>query len=290
MTRQRIEREAARRLELLLGRYPAAQIKSATALPSLAPLADKTGPVTGIGTPQQVLSRRPDIIAAQARLKASGLDASAAQKAILPSLRLTATASGSSSDFSNLFDTDAMVGNFVAALTQPIFQGGRLRASAKAAQARQRANAYNYAQTVLNAFSEIENALMKEELLRVREDSLRTAYEEAVATEELTQRQYTNGTTNIFNLINAQQRRIAAESQFIQSQSERLSNRISLYMALGGTFHAGNEPMQAIAAGKRGKNSEADKKQSPNLFRRWWRTGATTGEPINTALAAKGVE
>ncbi len=261
LTRKRVEKESARRLELLLGRYPSAELAAAETLPDLSSLSGEDGNVRGIGTPQQVLTRRPDLIAAEASMRAAGLNASAARKALLPTLRLTASGNGSSGNFSDIFDIDAMAGTLLTSIAQPVFQGGALRANAKGAAARARASAYSYAQTVLDAYSEIENALMNEGILEAREKALQIAYEEAVATEELTQRQYINGTTNIFNLINAQQRRILAESQYIDSKSARLSNRIGLYLALGGRFSVD---------GKNSQSTPPDQNRPYNLFRRWW--------------------
>ena len=277
LTRERVEKESARRLELLLGRYPSAELAAAANLPDLSSLSGEDGTVRGIGTPQQVLTRRPDLIAAEASMRSAGLNASAARKALLPSLRLTASGNGSSANFSDIFDIDALAGTLLTSIAQPIFQGGALRANAKGAAARARASAYAYAQTVLNAYSEIENALMNEGILEAREEALHIAYEEAVATEELTQRQYINGTTNIFNLINAQQRRILAESQYIDSKSARLSNRIGLYMALGGNFSIDGQDSQ---------NSSANQNKPRNLFRRWWRADISPFEETKTSSAS----
>ena len=70
----------------------------------------------------------------------------------------------------------------------------------------------------------------------MREDALRLAYEEAAAAEELTERRYASGAATIFNLLDAQTRRISAESQYIQAQQQRVSNRVQLYLAIGGDF------------------------------------------------------
>ncbi|MEM9422274.1 MAG: TolC family protein, partial [Pseudomonadota bacterium] len=133
-------------------------------------------------------------------------------------------------------DVDSVVANLTANLTQPIFQGGRLRAEARATKADRDAAIYTYADTVLVAYKEVEDALAAEVFLAAQEDAQRTAFEESAASEELTTRQYLNGTRDIFNLINAQQRRITNESQFIAASRARLSNRIDLYLALGAPF------------------------------------------------------
>ncbi|MEM9233182.1 MAG: efflux transporter outer membrane subunit [Pseudomonadota bacterium] len=237
IARQQAEQEAARRLEVLLGRYPGAAIASADSLPVLNGFWGDGEGQLNVGSPESLLYGRPDVIAAERRLKAAGLDASAARKSLLPSLSLNGSAFEeelSSGDIS--FDISDAVQNLTANLTQPLFQGGRLRAQSRAAKADMDAAVNTYAQTVLTASEEVENALAAERFLTAQLEARRLAFEEAEAAEDLTERQYLSGTTNIFNLISAQQRRISSESQFISASRQRLSNRINLYLALGAPF------------------------------------------------------
>jgi outer membrane protein, multidrug efflux system len=227
--RQRLELEASRALEVLLGRYPAAELKAAENLPDLPPLASA-------GAPGDLLARRPDLIAAEARMKSAGLRARAARKQLLPSITLSSQAGTSGPNISDLIDPTRLAGNVAGGLFQPLFQGGRLLANSKRARAAAETSLFTYAQTVLTAYQEAENALAAESLLAVREDALRLAYEEAAAAEELTERRYASGAATIFNLLDAQTRRISAESQYIQAQQQRVSNRVQLYLAIGGDF------------------------------------------------------
>ena len=227
--RQRLEQEASRTLEVLLGRYPSAELQAAESLPVLPALA-------GAGAPIELLTRRPDLVAAEARMSSAGLRARAARKQMLPQLTLTSQINTSGPVLADLIDPERLAGNIAGGLLAPIFQGGRLRANAKRARAQAEAALYGYAQTVLTAYQEAENALAAEGLLAVREDALRLAYEEAAAAEELTERRYASGAATIFNLLDAQTRRISAESQYIQAQQQRVSNRVQLYLAIGGDF------------------------------------------------------
>ncbi len=227
--RQRLEYEASRRLEVLLGRYPAAELEAAAALPNLPTLE-------GAGAPGDLLARRPDLIAAESRMEAAGLRARAARKQLLPQFTLTSQINTSGPELADLIDPERLAGNIAGGIFQPLFQGGRLIANSKRARAAAEASLYNYAQTVLTAYEEAENTLAAEALLAVREDALRLAYEEAAAAEELTERRYSSGAATIFNLLDAQTRRISAESQYIQAQQQRVSNRVQLYLAIGGDF------------------------------------------------------
>lgn len=262
LSSKQAELETIRALEVLLGRYPNAELADRETLPTLTTLVGQTSDVTALGTPQSLLERRPDILAAERRMRAAGLDARAAKKALLPSLSLSGNGTVQTSQFVDLFDIEEVAASVTASVFQPIFQGGRLRAQAKLQQANAEQAVYNYVATVLNAFQEVENAITAETLLAAREEALRLAYEEAKASEELTERQYLSGTRNIFNLINAQQRRIQNEAQYINATQQRLNNRVGLYIALGGTFDAGAEKFE-VEGVREGKEA------SPSLFRRW---------------------
>ncbi|MEZ5916601.1 MAG: TolC family protein [Parvularculaceae bacterium] len=229
-------KEASRRLEVLLGRYPQAEIEAAENLPELPTLA-------GAGAPGDILARRPDLVAAEARMAASGLRARAARKQLLPRLTLTSQIGAGGPDLSDLFDPERLAGNIAAGLFQPIFQAGRVRATAKRQRALAEASLLSYAQTALQAYEEAENAIAAENFLAARESALKLAFEEAAAAEDLTERRYTSGTATIFNLLDAQTRRILSESQYIQAQQQRVSNRVQLYLAIGGDFVTESAPV-----------------------------------------------
>ncbi|MEQ1932198.1 MAG: TolC family protein [Parvularculaceae bacterium] len=227
--RQQAEKEAARRLEVLLGRYPGAELEAASSLPALTQLA-------GAGAPGDILSRRPDLRAAEARMESAGLRARATRKQLLPRLTISSQISTSGPDLADVLDPERLAGNIASGLFQPLFQGGRLMANSKRARAQAEASLLSYAQTALNAYEEAENAISAETYLALREEALNLAYEEAAAAEELTERRYASGAATIFDLLNAQTRRISAEGAFISARQQRVSNRVLLYLASGGDF------------------------------------------------------
>ncbi|MEM7330096.1 MAG: efflux transporter outer membrane subunit [Pseudomonadota bacterium] len=218
---------ATRRLEILLGRYPSAELEAAAELPELIALPPA-------GNPTLLLTRRPDIAAAEARVTSAGLRAEQARLAMLPSFRLTGGLSTSEDDIADAFDPGRIAARLVASLTAPIFNGGALDADRDAAVAQARAAVENYAATTLTAWREVEDALAADSLLAQQEDAQLRALEEARLAEELATRQYTNGLVSIFNLIDSQTRRLSAESSVIAARSARASNRVSFHLALGG--------------------------------------------------------
>lgn len=225
--RRQASKEAARRLEVLLGRYPASEIDAPAVLPELDIISVE-------GNPSLLLSRRPDIAALEARVVSAGLSAEQARLAMLPSLRLSGSASTSSTELEDIVDPAKIAARLIASLVQPIFNGGRLDAQRDLAVAQAEAAVANYASGVLSAWREVENALAADILLAKQEEAQLIALEEARLAEELALRQYTSGTITIFNLISAQTRRLSAESQLITARSNRAKNRIAYHISLGG--------------------------------------------------------
>ena len=238
----RMQRLAAlsRQLETLLNRYPAGEIESIADLPVL-PL------LTGVGAPTYILTQRPDLIAAEQRLAAQGIEIDIARKALLPRLSLTSGLNAGGTSIRNFFDIDALVANIASNLTAPIFQGGRLRANVELQEAVLEQQLQTYVGSVLDAYLDVENALDAEMRLEEREAALRVSAEEALEAEKRLELRYTEGLASILQLLDAQTRRISAQGQLISARAERLQNRVRLHVALGGGAY-GDIPPDAFPA------------------------------------------
>lgn len=236
--------EAARGLEALLGRYPANEIEAPSVIPSIGALQTPADPVT-------LLSRRPDLAGAEARLEAAGLRAEAARLAIFPALNITSRISNSSSiEFPDIFDPQRISADIAAGLTQSVWAGGSIKADREAAIANAEALAYDYTTTALTAWREVEDSLDADRLLAEQEVAQRIALEEAILAEELATRQYQNGLVTIFNLLTSQTTRLTAESSLVQAMTARAINRVNYHMALGGGFgpvDTETEPASGVA-------------------------------------------
>ncbi len=230
--RQQFSKESARRLEILLGRYPGADIGAPATVPALQAMPLE-------GNPALLLSRRPDIAALEARVVAAGLRVEQARAAMLPSLRLTGALSANETDLADLIDPQLIAARLIASLAQPLFTGGRLDAQRDAAIAQTELAVANYASGALNAWREVEDALTADGFLAVQEEAQSRALDEARMAEEIAERQYVSGTVSIFNLIDAQTRRLTAESQLVSARASRAANRIDYHLALGGGLPAG---------------------------------------------------
>ncbi|WP_417625023.1 efflux transporter outer membrane subunit [Paremcibacter congregatus] len=218
-----------RKLEILAGRYPAAGIKTAGALP------DQYEDIP-LGLPMNLLEQRPDLRAAKARLLQAGYSQQSAEKDLLPSLSLTARTGNSSSTFSDLLKFDHVFWNLMGSITQPIFQGGKLRNAARAQQELFEAEKQVFAQTVLAAFQEVENALSAERSLKSRVKHTARAAENAVAARDVALDQYSRGLIKITVVLESQRQSLNQQSLLLSVKKQRINNRIALHLALGGDF------------------------------------------------------
>lgn len=228
-----------RAVQVLVRNYPDANI----ALPSDLPVLPE---FTGAGSPQLMLARRPDIIAAERRIAQAGLNVDVARKALYPRLSLDGSVGDQAlNSVSDIFDLKNIAFSLAEQLTAPIFQGGRLRAQVDAQKAQLASQIETYAETVLTAYQEVENALDAEERLELREGALRISRDEAVKAEERLELRYTEGLATILQLFDAQSRRINADGQLITARAERLANRVRLHVALGGSGYIAPEDLSA---------------------------------------------
>lgn len=224
---------AKRQLETLLGRYPAGALEAADELPALSSLP-------AVAAPAELLSRRPDLAALEARLRASDARLASAEASLYPSLSLTGSTGTSSNELGDLVDGDFRVWNIGGNLLQPLFTGGQLRAQVDLADAAARETAETFADAVLRACAEVELSLYAESLLAAREAHLRTAALAAQAAEEQSFERYRNGLEALVTLLTAQRSTLQAQSELITAQRVRLDNRVDLYLALGGGLPAGS--------------------------------------------------
>jgi outer membrane protein, multidrug efflux system len=220
---------ATRSLELLLGRYPGAELRTPEQLPTVdAPVPD--------GLTADLLTRRPDLVAAERRAAAAGRRVSESKRALLPQIRLTGSAGRSSDDPGDLTDADFSVWRIASSLLQPLFQGGRLRANVSRASAAEDAALADWAQATLRACGEVESALFAERSLAAQEDAAAAAAEQADEALSLSRSRYESGLDGILTLLSAQRADAAARARLLQLRRLRLEARVDLHLALGGGF------------------------------------------------------
>ena len=231
--------QARRSLEVLLGRYPGAEIEVATALPPLP------GPVP-VGMPLDLLARRPDLVASQRRVDAAFNRVGEARTSLLPTIRLNASISALSSDVLQLQDDYSNPsGGAGGTLYAPIYRGGALQAQVAARTAEQKESIALFGSQVLRALSEVENSLTGSAILDQRVSYLGQALAEQQRALELEQQAYRVGRSDLRSVEQYSQQVQTARIALVRAQRDQLSQRVNLHLALGGSFAA---PVPLVAA------------------------------------------
>jgi NodT family efflux transporter outer membrane factor (OMF) lipoprotein len=221
-----------RQLEVLLGRYPSGTLLAEFPAEELRPLPDRVP----AGIPAEIVSRRPDLAAAERRLAAADQRLVQARRSLYPQLSLTASGGRLSADFDDLLDGDFSVWSIAGNLLQPIFQGGRLRANVDRTDALGREALERYAGALLNAYSEVESALAAEQRLIEREGHLAETSRQLAAALRLSEERYRLGVGDYLTVLTSQSNLLNAESSLIDVRRSLLVNRVDLHLALGGGF------------------------------------------------------
>jgi NodT family efflux transporter outer membrane factor (OMF) lipoprotein len=221
--------EAVRYIQVLVGRYPDASLALEATLPEL-----KDSPPAGM--PADLISRRPDIRAAHRRLEAADERLSAAGKAFLPRLALTGDMGRTSSELENIVRNDYSMWHLLAGLTQPIFQGGRLKAQFRNAESKRNQAGVSYGESLTTAFAEVEQALTNEYFWRQRLLALEQTVLQYAAAEKSAFQNYASGQIDIIAVLEAHRRALAARNDLLEAKLARLKNRVNLHLALGGDF------------------------------------------------------
>jgi NodT family efflux transporter outer membrane factor (OMF) lipoprotein len=221
--------QSLRSLELLVGRYPAAAVVTASELGTLPPSVPA-------GLPSELLERRPDVVAAEHRVAAAFNLVHEAKAARLPRFSLTASGSDLSSDFFVLKNRENPVWSLGGSVFAPIFNAGQLKAKVEVRTAEQKEAMAHYVQTALKAFGDVENALSSEFALAEREQILSTAVTDAARALQLAETRYRVGSGDLRQVEQQQLAYQSSRMNLLRVQSDRRVQRVNLHLALGGDF------------------------------------------------------
>jgi NodT family efflux transporter outer membrane factor (OMF) lipoprotein len=230
--------QALRSLELLVGRYPSAELEAA---PALAKYPD---PVP-VGIPLEVLERRPDMVAAERRVAAAFNRVGEARAARLPRLPLNASVASLSSEVIDLReDYDNPSSGAGAKLLAPVYRGGELQANVSVRTAQQKEALARYAGQALKAIGDVESALATSKSLADRVGLLAQVLADQETALRYEQESFRIGRQDLRAVQQQQMQVQAARMALLRVQSEQLIQRVNLHLALGGSFA---EPV-AVAA------------------------------------------
>ncbi len=233
-------------LDVLLARRPG----SSDGLPqTLADLPD-LGPVP-VGLPAYLLDRRPDVRAAELSLRAANERIGVSIARLFPDLTLSGNYGFSADTMEDIFQQDETeLYAAIFRLAQPIFKGGQLKAQIDATKARYAELAANYAGTVLTAMREVEDALVSEQMLQTQLKYARVQFREAGAAESLSRQRYQRGVEGILTVLESERRRRISEQEVTILKGQLWTNRVNLFLALGGDWDYQEQSEEQVALGK----------------------------------------
>ena len=191
-------------------------------------------PLVSPGLPSEVLIRRPDVAAAEAELTASGYDVTAARAAFYPSISLTGPAGFQAAALNALISPGGAIVSLASGLTAPIFDGGALRGRLEQARGRQAESLALYRKAVVQAFTDVDNALTAWRFTSEQETLQSLAVESARRAATIVREQMRVGTADITTVLTAESTLFNAEDALVQVRLARFQALLNLYKALGG--------------------------------------------------------
>jgi outer membrane protein, multidrug efflux system len=185
----------------------------------------------------QLLRNRPDIRQAEYELLACQADIDAARAAFYPSFTLTGGLGMQAFNPVLLTSPQSLAYNLIGGVTAPLFNKSALEAAYLSANATQREAFFNYQKSVLNAFTEVRNEMIKWNNLR-QQQALKsrevTTLREAI---NISSELFTNGRATYLELLTAQQNTLAAQLELLEIKKAQLLNATNIYKALGGGWN-----------------------------------------------------
>lgn len=221
---QRVENSNA--LSILLNGPPGANL----AVPSRLP--DATLPEVDAGLPAELLGRRPDLRAAELRLREALANTDAVRASYYPSLSLTGSVGSSSASLTNVLQNPAAA--LGVGINLPFMQWNQMELNIAASKTQFEEAVVNFRQSLYQAMSDVENALSARMQLARQAELLQTSLASALRAEELYEVRYRAGAVPLRTWLDAQQQRRAAEIAVAQNRLGQYNNQVLLYQALGG--------------------------------------------------------
>ncbi|WP_431262333.1 efflux transporter outer membrane subunit [Roseateles chitinivorans] len=239
--------QARLQLELLVGQplpdrlLPTAQEAQGAAGVPTASIGSTASGVTALpaipgGLPAEVLLQRPDLRAAERRLRAAAFDVGAARAARFPRLTLTASAGTRSPDLDGLFKSGSGVWSIVPQIDLPIFDGGQRRAQVEVSEASRQEALAGYESALQSAFREVADALAVRDQLAERLDAQQAQVDAAEQSQRLAERSYRLGGSSQLELLDAQRQLTTARRALVTLRQTEQANRVALLRALGGRW------------------------------------------------------
>jgi multidrug efflux system outer membrane protein len=187
-----------------------------------------------VGLPSRLLERRPDILQAEQQLVAANAQIGVARAQFFPQLSISASGGVGGNDWSTLFDPGNRLIYGIGSLTQPIFEGGRLRGQLQLSDHTKEEMVLNYQKTIAGAFRDVSNALVavnKQRSAREQQEKLVAAARDA---SQLARTRYQGGATSYLEVLTNDSNLFSAQLNLVSTQQGEALSLVQLYGALGG--------------------------------------------------------
>lgn len=237
---QRQKQQALNALVLLIGTPDAAKALPEAPRDELLLIQD-----IAPGAPSALLERRPDILAAEHRLKSRNADIGAARAAFFPRISLTGSYGSSSAEVSGLFDGGSRSWSFMPTLSLPIFDAGRNSANLDLAEVRKDAAVAAYEGSIQTAFREVADALAATDTLRREEAARRALADTSNETLKLAKARYEGGVDSHLRYLDAQRSSFVNDSTLIETSTQRQLALVDLFRALGGGWSGADASVES---------------------------------------------
>ena len=191
-------------------------------------------PLVSPGLPSALLERRPDVASAEAQLIASGFDVTTARTAFYPTINLTGSGGYQAPALNALISPGGFIASLAAGMTAPIFDGGALRGALDQARGRQAELLADYRKAVVQAFTDVDNALVAWRYGSEQEHLQQIAVEAARQAATIARAQMGAGTADVTAVLTAEAAQFTAEDTLVQVRLARVQALLNLYKALGG--------------------------------------------------------
>lgn len=191
-----------------------------------------TLPAIPAGLPAQLLGRRPDLRAAELRLREYLAETDAAKAAFYPTLSLTGSLGSTSTQLANVLDNP--IAALASSLALPFLNWNNLDLNLKVSKADYDEAVITFRQTLYEAMAEVENGLSDRDRLAAQAALLVENLKAAREVERIYEVRYQSGSGTLRDWLNAQDSRRSAEESLAENRYSRLANFVTLYQALGG--------------------------------------------------------
>ncbi len=184
--------------------------------------------------PSTLLQRRPDIRAAEQKMREANAQIGVAKASFYPAFSIGGTGGLESIGAANFYDARSRVLTIGPNMTLPIFQGGKLRGNLAASKARYEEALASYQQSILKALQEVEDSMLDVRAYTRQKAALDAALAAARDTERLAQLRYDKGLASYFEVVDANRTVLNAKLLAAQVEGQRLIATVAMLKALGG--------------------------------------------------------